>query len=35
MALEQLERSRKDNEEAVAIKKERDKLLQRDAAACL
>jgi hypothetical protein len=33
MALEQLERSRKDDEEAATIKKERDELLQRDAAA--
>jgi phage terminase small subunit len=30
MALEQLERSRKDDEEAAAIMKERDKLLERD-----
>jgi pyrroloquinoline quinone (PQQ) biosynthesis protein C len=34
MALEQLERSRKDDEVAAVIQKERDKLLQRDAAAC-
>jgi hypothetical protein len=33
MALEQLERLRKFDEEAVAIKKERDELLQRDAMA--
>jgi hypothetical protein len=31
MALEQLERSHKDDEEAAAIKTERDELLQRDA----
>jgi uncharacterized membrane-anchored protein YjiN (DUF445 family) len=30
MALEQLERSRKDEEEAVAIRKEQDELLKRD-----
>jgi hypothetical protein len=34
MALEQLERSHKDDEEAVAIRKEWDDLLQRDAMAC-
>jgi hypothetical protein len=33
MALEQLERSCKDNEEAAVIKMERDELLQRDAVA--
>jgi hypothetical protein len=33
MALEQLERSRKDDEGAVVIKTERDELLQRDAVA--
>jgi hypothetical protein len=31
MALEQLERSRKDDEEAAAIKMKRDELLERDA----
>jgi uncharacterized membrane-anchored protein YjiN (DUF445 family) len=30
MALEQLERSRKDEDEAVAIRKEQDELLKRD-----
>lgn len=30
IALEQLERSPKDDEEAVAVKKERDELRQRD-----
>jgi hypothetical protein len=34
MAFEQLERSCKDDEEAVAIRKVRDELLQRDAVAC-
>jgi hypothetical protein len=33
MALEQLERSRKDNEEVMSIRKERDELLQQDAMA--
>jgi hypothetical protein len=33
MALEQLERLCKDDEEATTIKKERDELLQRDAVA--
>jgi hypothetical protein len=33
MALEQLERLRKDDEEATTIKKERDELLQRDTVA--
>jgi hypothetical protein len=33
MALEQLERPRKDDEEATVIKTERDELLQRDAMA--
>jgi hypothetical protein len=34
MALEQLERSQKDDEEAMAIRKEWDELLQRDVMAC-
>jgi hypothetical protein len=34
MALEQLERSSKDDEEAVVIRKERDELLQKDVVAC-
>jgi phage terminase small subunit len=34
MALEQLERSRKDDEEAAAIMKERDELLERDVVTC-
>jgi hypothetical protein len=33
MALEQLERSRKDDKEAVALRKERKELLQRDVVA--
>jgi hypothetical protein len=33
MAMVELERSCKDNEEAVAIKKEQDELLQRDVVA--